>query len=103
MEFKQIVRICAILRDLSQAGTFSFFENEITLDFHHEKGQQMENNIGTGRRVVLEAHTGHQVNEEGIASLSELRVLTDREPASHKKVQICINADSSRGLEETAK
>lgn len=75
----------------NRVGTFSFFGNENILDFHHEKGQQMENNIRTGRWVVLEAHTGHQVNEEGVAPLSELRVMADRNPAWHQKVQIYNN------------
>lgn len=41
----------------------------------------MEDDIRTGWRVVLETHTGHQVNEEGVAPLPELGVLVDKDPA----------------------
>lgn len=41
----------------------------------------MEDDIRTGRRVVLETHTCHQVNEEGIALLPELGMLVDKDPA----------------------
>lgn len=76
--------------------TCSFSENGSTLDFHHEKGQQMENNSRTGRRVVLEAHTGHQVNEESVALLSELSMLVERNPSQNKRAQIYNNPDCAQ-------
>lgn len=45
----------------------------------------MEDDIRTGWRVVLETHTGHQVNEESIAPLPELGVLVDKDPAAKIK------------------
>lgn len=41
----------------------------------------MVDDIGTGWRVVLEAHAGHQVNEESVAPLPEPGVLVDQNPA----------------------
>lgn len=41
----------------------------------------MEDDIRTGWRVVLETHTGHQVNEEGVALLPEPGVLVDKDTA----------------------
>lgn len=82
---------------LNGVGTFSFFGNETTLDFHHEEGQQMENNVWVGRRVVLKAHTGDQVDKEGVAPFSELRVLADRNPARHQRVHRYKDTDSYRG------
>lgn len=41
----------------------------------------MADDIRRGRRVVLEAHAGHQVNEESVALLPEPGVLVDKTPA----------------------
>lgn len=40
----------------------------------------MADDIRTGRRVVLETHSGHQVNEESVALLPEPGVLVDKTP-----------------------
>lgn len=45
----------------------------------------MDNDIRTGGRVVLEAHSGHQVNEESIALLPELSMLVDKNPTQNKR------------------
>lgn len=41
----------------------------------------MVDDIRTGWRVVLETHSGHQLNEESVATLPELGVLVDKNPA----------------------
>lgn len=63
------------------------FENGNSLGLHHEKGQQMENDIRTRGGVVLEAHTGHQVNEESIALLPEPSMLVDKNPTQNKRAK----------------
>lgn len=78
---KQTVAMFSFYNTFNEVETFSFFGNENILDLHHEKGKQMENNVGMGRWVVLEAHTGNQINKEGVAPISELRVVADRNPA----------------------
>lgn len=60
-------------------------ENGNRVGLHHEKGQQMENDIWRGGRVVLEAHSGHQVNEESVALLPELSMLVDQYPTQNKR------------------
>lgn len=47
----------------------------------------MENDIRTGGGVVLEAHTGHQVNEESIALLPEPSMLVDKNPTQNKRAK----------------
>lgn len=48
----------------------------------------MEDDVSAGRSVVLEAHGGHQINEESIASLSEQCILTDETPNDGKKKKL---------------
>lgn len=59
-------------------------QNGNSVGLHHEEGQQMENDGWTRGRVVLEAHSGHQVNEESIALLPELSVLLDVNPTQNE-------------------
>lgn len=48
----------------------------------------MADDIGRGRRVVFETHTGHQVNEESVALLPEPGMLVDKNPAEAALKQI---------------
>lgn len=45
----------------------------------------MEDDGWAGGRIVLEAHSGHQVNEESIALLSELGMFVDYNPSQDKQ------------------
>ncbi len=44
----------------------------------------MVDDVFTGRSGVLEAHGGHQINEESIASCSEQCILTEETPKDQK-------------------
>ncbi len=45
----------------------------------------MVDDVLTGRSAVLEAHGGHQINEESIASLSEQYILIEETPKDQNK------------------
>lgn len=51
----------------------------------------MENDIRTGGRVVLEAHSGHQVYEESIALLPEPSMLLDLNPTQNKRQNYSVS------------
>lgn len=53
----------------------------------------MEDDIRTGRRVVLKTHAGHQVNKERVALLPELGVLFDENPAQAMKQKLRIHVN----------
>lgn len=81
------IRRGMILQHPSDQGQNQFptSKNGSTLGLHHKKGQQMENDIWTWGRVVLEAHAGHQVNEESIALLPEPSMLVYKNSTQNKK------------------